>query len=99
MAAYVIAQLDINDREGFERYRAMVPPTLKQFGGRYIVRGGRHEALEGEYNPQRVVVIEFPSYEQAKAWWACAEYAEAKALRQRTADTRLVIVEGVEGGG
>jgi uncharacterized protein (DUF1330 family) len=95
MAAYVIAQYDIRDREGIERYREMVPPTIEQYGGRYLVRGGRHEALEGEYNPQRVVVLEFPSYEQAKAWWASEEYAEAKALRQRTTNTRLVIVEGV----
>jgi uncharacterized protein (DUF1330 family) len=95
MAAYVIAQLDIHDPEGFGRYREMVPPTIEQFGGRYVVRGGRHEALEGDINPQRVVLIEFPSYEQAKAWWESEVYAEAKDLRQRTANTRLILVEGV----
>ncbi len=95
MAAYAIAQLEISDRAEFERYRAMVPSTLEQFGGRYIVRGGQHEAVEGDWNPQRVVVIEFPSLERAKAWWASEEYAEAKALRQRCATTRLTIVEGV----
>jgi uncharacterized protein (DUF1330 family) len=73
----------------------MVPPTLTPYGGRFIVRGGATETLEGDWSPQRIVILEFPSVAQAKAWWASAEYAEAKALRQATARTQMIVVEGV----
>ena len=95
MAGYVIAQVEVTDPEGFARYREMVGPTIEQYGGRYIVRGGKAEALEGDWDPGRLVIIQFDSVEQAKAWWACEEYAEAKALRQRTAKTNLTVVEGL----
>ena len=95
MAAYIIAQLEITDPEGFARYREMVGPTIEQFGGRYIVRGGNVETLEGDFSPGRLVIIQFDSAEQAKAWWASEEYAEAKALRQACANTKLSVVEGV----
>jgi uncharacterized protein (DUF1330 family) len=94
MAAYVIATLEITDPQGFEEYRNMVPPTIEQYGGKYIVRGGKMEKLEGDWEPKRLVIIEFDSLEQAKQWWACEEYRDAKALRQRTAKTDLIIVEG-----
>jgi uncharacterized protein (DUF1330 family) len=94
MAAYIIAQLEITDSEGFARYREMVPSTIEQFGGRYIVRGGKLETLEGDWSPARLVIIQFDSFEQAKAWWGCEEYAEAKALRQASAKTQLIVVEG-----
>ena len=73
----------------------MVPPSLPAYGGKFIVRGGRTETLEGEWQPQRMVVLEFPDVEKAKAWWASEGYAEAKALRQRTSHTRMVVVEGL----
>ena len=95
MAGYVIAQDEITDQEGFARYREIVPAIIEQFGGRFLVRGGKTEALEGDWEPSRLIIIEFPSVEQAKAWWSSEEYAEAKALRQRTANTQLTIVEGV----
>ena len=95
MAGYVIAQVEVTDPEGFARYREMVPGSIEQYGGRYIVRGGKTEALEGDWDPGRLVIIQFDSVEQAKAWWACEEYAEAKALRQRTARTNLTVVEGL----
>jgi uncharacterized protein (DUF1330 family) len=94
MPAYVIAQLTITDPQGFEEYRQMVPATIAKYGGKYVVRGGNMEKLEGDWAPQRLVIIEFESAERAKEWWACEEYREAKALRQRTAKTSLVIVEG-----
>ena len=97
MAAYVIAELAIEDQEGFGRYREMVPATIAAYGGRYLARGGRTAVLEGEGSPERIVLLEFPSFEQAQAWWASEEYAEAKALRQATARTRLMVVEGVPG--
>jgi uncharacterized protein (DUF1330 family) len=95
MAAYVIADLTITDPQGFEAYRQMVPATIAKYGGKYVVRGGSMEALEGEWQPKRLVVIEFESAERAKQWWACEEYREAKAIRQRAAHTNLLIVEGV----
>jgi uncharacterized protein (DUF1330 family) len=94
MAAYVIADLTITDPEGFAVYRTMVPATIARYGGKYVVRGGKTETLEGGWDPKRVVVIEFESAERARQWWACEEYREAKALRQRTARTNLIIVEG-----
>ena len=95
MAGYIIAQLEITDPEGFGRYREMVPSTIEQFGGRYIVRGGKVETLEGDWSPERLVILQFDSAEQARAWWASEEYAEAKALRQASAKTQLIVVEGV----
>lgn len=95
MAGYVVAPDEVTDPGGFARYREMVPATIEQFGGRFLVRGGKAEALEGDWEPSRLIIIEFPSVEQARAWWASEEYAEAKALRQRTANTTLTVVEGV----
>ncbi len=95
MAAYVVAQDEITDPEGFARYREMVPAIIEQFGGRFLIRGGKAEALEGDWEPSRLVVIEFESVEQAKAWWSSKEYAEAKALRRRSARITLTVVEGV----
>ncbi len=92
--AYVIAQLTITDPQGFEQYRNMVPATIAKYGGKYVVRGGTMEKLEGDWEPQRLVILEFESGERAKQWWASEDYSEAKLLRQRTAQTSLIIVEG-----
>jgi uncharacterized protein (DUF1330 family) len=94
MPAYVIAEVTVTDPQGFEQYRQMVPPTIAQYGGRYVVRGGKTETLEGDWSPTRLVVLEFPSAARAREWWACEEYRDAKALRQRTARTNLIVVEG-----
>jgi len=95
MAAYIVVQVDVKDPARYADYRAMVPPTLATYGGRFIVRGGKTETLEGDWAPKRFVVLEFPSLEQAKAWWASPEYAEAKALRQATSETQMIVAEGV----
>ena len=94
MAAYIIVQVKVNDPKRYENYKKMVPPTLEPYGGRFLVRGGKVENLEGNWNPARMVVIEFDSVERAKAWWSSSEYAEAKALRQATADTEMVVIQG-----
>ena len=73
----------------------MVPASVAAYGGRFIVRGGRTESLEGKWTPERIVILEFPTVERAKAWWSSAEYAEAKGLRQATARTQMIVVEGV----
>lgn len=95
MPAYVIAEVTITDPQGFDEYRQMVPATVAKYGGKFIVRGGQTEKMEGDWEPKRLVILEFDSAERAKQWWASEEYREAKALRQRTALTNLVIVEGV----
>jgi uncharacterized protein (DUF1330 family) len=95
MPAYVVVEVEVNDPVRYENYKAMVPPSLETYGGRFLVRGGKVETLEGDWSPKRFVMVEFPSAEQAKAWWASDEYAEAKALRQATARTQMIVVEGV----
>jgi uncharacterized protein (DUF1330 family) len=95
MAAYVIAQVEVTDAKVFEQYRRDVPATLVPFGGRFVVRGGATETLEGDWQPKRLVVLEFPDRTAARAWWESQAYAAPKALRQRSARTQLVIVEGV----
>ena len=98
MAAYVIADVKVEDREQYEDYRKMVPATIAAYGGRFIARGGRTEVLEGEWRPNRVVIIEFESVERAKEWWASEGYREARELRQRTSTGSLIVIEGVEAG-
>ena len=95
MAGYIIAQVDITDPDIFENYRSQVPATLKPFGGEFVIRGGAMEELEGEWPNPRVVVIQFPSVEQAKAWWASEEYEGPKTLRQSASHTNMIVVEGV----
>jgi uncharacterized protein (DUF1330 family) len=95
MAAYVVVQVDVKDASRYESYKAMVPPSIEKYGGRFIVRGGKTHTMEGTWAPKRFVVVEFPSVEQAKAWWASPEYAEARALRWATAESQLIIAEGV----
>ncbi len=95
MAAYVIAQVDINDPERYVAYTQMVPAIVAQYGGAFIARAGAAEVLEGDKQlPQRLVIIEFPSMERAKAWWASEEYRDAKALRQATSNGTLFLIEG-----
>jgi uncharacterized protein (DUF1330 family) len=95
MAAYVVVEVEVQDMDRYETYKRMVPPSLAPYGGRFIVRGGEVETLEGEWSPKRLVILEFPTAERAKAWWGSEEYAEAKALRQATAQSRMIVVAGV----
>jgi uncharacterized protein (DUF1330 family) len=98
MAAYIVVEVEVKDPARYARYREMVPPSLAKYGGRFLVRGGATETLEGSWAPKRFVIVEFPSAERAKAWWSSPEYAEAKALRQATASTEMLLVEGVGQG-
>ena len=95
MAAYIVVEVEVLNKERYEDYKRMVPPSLAAYGGRFIVRGGAAETLEGTWSPKRLVILEFPSVARAKAWWGSSEYAEAKALRQVIARTQMIIVEGV----
>jgi uncharacterized protein (DUF1330 family) len=93
--AYVIVNVEVTDPVRYPDYIKAAPASIAAHGGRYIVRGGRAERLEGtSWEPKRVVLLEFPSYEQAKAWWASQSYAEPKKLRQACARTEMILVEG-----
>ena len=94
MAAYVIADIDVRDAGRYEEYRRIVPPSIAAYGGRYLVRGGEMAILEGDWLPRRCVVIEFPSVEQARAWWDSEAYAPAKEIRRQCAKARMILVAG-----
>jgi uncharacterized protein (DUF1330 family) len=95
MPAYVIADVEVTDQDRYDEYRAQVPATLERYGGRFVVRGGAVTALEGGWEPGRLVVLEFPSVEDAHRWYDSEEYREPKALRQASSRGRFVLVEGV----
>ena len=94
MAGYLIVQVEVTDPAQYEDYKKMVPASLEPFGGKFVVRGGACENLEGNWQPKRLVVIQFPSVDAAKKWWASSEYRDAKALRQRSAKAEMIVVEG-----
>lgn len=96
MTAYIIADVDVTDPAAYEDYKRAVPPTIEAYGGRFVVRGGPAETLEGDWIPNRIVVLEFDSVERAKAWWASEEYREPRTLRQRASRGSLIVVPGVE---
>ena len=97
MAAYVVVDVTVRDPDRYPEYTRQVPDSLRPYGGRFIVRGGATETLEGDWSPRRLVIIEFPSAEQARAWYDSSEYAAAKRLRWELADANLLIVEGGPG--
>jgi uncharacterized protein (DUF1330 family) len=94
MTAYVIADIDVQDPEAYREYAALAPGTLEPYGGRYLVRGGGHETLEGGWQPGRLVVLEFPSAEHARRWYACDGYTAARAIRQRASKGSMILAEG-----
>jgi uncharacterized protein (DUF1330 family) len=95
MAAYIIVDLTVTDRPTMEEYRKLVPGTLAKYGGRFLVRGGAHQTVEGDWKPNRMVMLEFPSMEQAKGWYDSEEYREPKAMRLRAGRANMIMVEGV----
>ncbi|HJR58915.1 MAG TPA: DUF1330 domain-containing protein [Vicinamibacterales bacterium] len=95
MPAYVIAHIDVKDPVRYEDYKKMSPVSIQKFGGRFIARGARAEVLEGTWEPKRLVLVEFPSAEAARQWYASDDYAPAKALRQSTSTGDLVLVDGI----
>ena len=95
MSAYVIAEISVNDTKLYDSYRALVPATVEKYGGRFAVRGGTVESKEGGWNPARIVVLEFPSMEQARKWYHSPEYAPALAIRLKAANGKLILVDGV----
>lgn len=94
MSAYIVAWIEESDPDAFERYRAEALPVVAKYGGRSLIQGTRHELLEGDWRPARVVVIEFPSADHARRFHASAEYQGPKELRQRAARTDMLLFEG-----
>jgi uncharacterized protein (DUF1330 family) len=96
MKAYVISRLTIRDREAMEHYIAEAPATVAAFGGRYLVRGSAVTALEGRWEHDRLVVVEFPTREAALAWYDCDAYRPWRELRQAAAETVILIADAVD---
>ena len=95
MPAYVVVNITIRDPGRYEEYKRLATPTVAAYGGRYVARGGPVDGREGGWCPSRLVILEFPTVERARAWWDSPEYAPAKTVRQSCADTQLVITEGL----
>jgi uncharacterized protein (DUF1330 family) len=95
MAAYVIADVEVVDPQGYEEYRQQVPATIAAYGGRYLARGGATEVLEGSWSPKRCVILEFPDMERFRAWWSSPEYVPLRRLRERTTRSHLVVTQGL----
>ena len=94
MSAYVIVDLEIVDPVGYEEYKKLASATVEKYDGKYIVRGGPVEMLEGDWNPKRIVILQFESMQRAKEWLHCEEYREPRKMRHRTAKTNMILVEG-----
>jgi uncharacterized protein (DUF1330 family) len=95
MAAYLIGDIDVTDLAGYEEYRRKVPAVIAKYGGRYLARGGATEVFEGAFTPHRGVVLEFSSMAQLKTWWESPEYRPLREIRERTATSNIVAIEGV----
>jgi uncharacterized protein (DUF1330 family) len=95
MSAYVISEIEIRDAAAMEAYRSLAAPAIAQYGGRYLVRGGAAEVVEGGPPPKTLIIVEFPSMARLREWYASPEYAEALKVRQRALERRLIFVEGV----
>lgn len=94
MPAYVIVEVEVTDPDAYEIYKPLAAKSVAEAGGRYLARGGRSALLEGDGEPSRVVVLEFPDFERAQQWFDDAGYREARAARAHASRARMVVVEG-----
>ena len=92
--AFVVVDISIHDPETYERYKRLAPASTAQYGGRYAVRGGATQALEGDWTPERLVILEFPTADAARTWWSSPEYSEARAIRNQCATAHMLLVDG-----
>jgi uncharacterized protein (DUF1330 family) len=95
MPAYVLVEISIHNPEEYEEYKKLSLPSLQPFHGKFIARGGKTITLEGNWYPERMVILEFPDKDLALEWWNSDIYAKAKTIRLRTAITRMIVVEGI----
>ena len=94
MAGYVIAQINLKNKEGYKEYVDKVPDIIKNFGGKYLVKAGEFKSIEGKWDFTRNVVIKFPSYEKALEWYNSDEYNQIKNLRLENAESNIIIIKG-----
>ncbi|WKK65369.1 DUF1330 domain-containing protein [Lutimonas zeaxanthinifaciens] len=95
MSAFVLVEIDIHDMELYKSYTLLTPATIAAYNGKFVVRGGEATVLEGDWKPQRIVILEFPSVEKANDWWHSQAYEKARKIRQKAATTKMIILEGV----
>lgn len=95
MAAYLISDVTVQDAEGFQLYRTRAADSIARHGGRYLVRGGAIKTLEGTWDPRTIIIVEFPSMEQARAWYRSPEYASALEVRDQALSRNLILVDGI----
>ncbi|HEY5405656.1 MAG TPA: DUF1330 domain-containing protein [Ginsengibacter sp.] len=95
MPAYIIVDITITNTEMYEEYKKLTPASVAAYQGKFIVRGGATETLEGDWQPGRFVMLEFPNADLAREWWHSTEYAPAKNIRQLSASTNMILAEGI----
>jgi uncharacterized protein (DUF1330 family) len=95
MAAYVISDLQVRDAESIVEYRTLAAESIAQYGGRYLARYGAIEPILGDWTPEAIVIIEFPSMQRAREWFDSPEYAKARSIAERALSRRLIVVEGI----
>lgn len=95
MSAYIIVEVNITDPVAYEEYKQLTPAAIAAYDGKFIIRGAQAETLEGDWNPERIVVLAFPSVERAKEWWNSELYTTAKVIRQRAAKTKMIVIQGL----
>ena len=95
MTAYVIVDIHVTDPVGYEEYKRLAPAAVELYGGKYIARGGKTEILEGDWSPNRLVILQFESSKRARQWLNSPEYSEARKMRHQTADSNMVVIEGL----
>jgi len=95
MAAYLVVDIDVTYPAQFEEYKKLAPAAIAMYGGRYLIRGGAYEAIEGNWKPQRITVVEFESMEKAKAFYNSPEYQAAIKARLGAANMKMLLVQGI----
>ena len=95
MAAYLVVDIDVTNPAQFEEYKKLAPAAIAKYGGRYLIRGGAYEAIEGNWKPQRLTLVEFDSMEKAKAFYSSPEYQTAIKARLGAANMKMLLVQGI----
>ena len=95
MSAYVIVDVEVKDLEKYEGYRKLAPPIVKAHGGKYLARGNRIDYLEGQWTPKYIALVEFESFEKAKAWYDSPEYVAIRSIRQDNTNSKMILVDGL----
>jgi uncharacterized protein (DUF1330 family) len=96
MSVYFVVEVNVTDPQLYAEYRKLVEPTLNKYGGKFLVRGGAYETIEGDWKPQRFVITEFENKSQFQSWYNSPEYTVAKNIRFRAATSKGILIEGVQ---